>query len=47
MIYDRLGLSGLSDVSDIIGEIVARGELMPEELGFTEREAIIMADKYL
>ena len=40
-------MSGLSGVSEVIGEIVARGELMPEELGFTEREAIMMADKYL
>jgi len=43
----RLGVSGLSDISDIIGEIVARGELLPEELGFSEREATIMANRYL
>ena len=32
-------MSGLSGISDIIGDMVAKGEINLEEAGLTEREA--------
>ena len=38
-------MSGLSGISDIIGEMVEKGDIDLEEAGFTEAEAIKLADK--
>lgn len=38
-------MSGLSGISDIIGEMVEKGDIDLEEAGFTEREAVKLAEK--
>ena len=37
----------MSELGDVIGQIVASGEATHDELGFSEKEARLMADKYL
>jgi polyhydroxyalkanoate synthesis regulator phasin len=38
-------MSGLSGISDIIGEMVEKGAINLEEAGFTENEAMRLADR--
>ena len=35
---DKLQLSGLSGVSDIVGEYIRKGDIVPEDVGLTEKE---------
>jgi len=42
---DLVKMSGLSGISDIIGDMIQRGEIDLEEAGFTPQEAEIFANK--
>ena len=37
----------MSEIGDVIGQLVASGEATHDELGFSEKEARLLAEKYL
>ena len=43
----RLNESKMSEIGDVIGQLVASGEATHDELGFSEKEARLLAEKYL